>query len=87
MEHEDSLKGPFPDAFNTAWRAYTLEVGVKDIPEEAHLAVSRVTLDVIKVLRERYAKKIEDYIIYTGPGGFDPEPVQKILAEMIRADV
>lgn len=36
--------------------------------------------------RERYAKKIEDHIIYTGPGGFDPEPIQKILAEMVRAD-
>lgn len=34
--------------------------------------------------RERCAKAIEDHMIYTGPGGHDPEPIQKLLAKVLR---
>lgn len=34
--------------------------------------------------RERCAKIVEDHLIYTGPGGVDPEPIQKILSDAIR---
>ena len=43
-------------------------------------ALRQVEADTI----ERAAKKVEDHLIYTGPGGIDPEPIQKILAKVIR---
>lgn len=37
-----------------------------------------------RIEREECARRVEEYLIYTGPGGHDPEPIQKILAKMLR---
>lgn len=35
-------------------------------------------------LRERCARAVEGHLVYTGPGGADPQPIQEKLADVVR---
>ena len=34
---------------------------------------------------EEAAKIVREHLIYTGPGGYDPEPMQSILSDVLKA--
>lgn len=35
-------------------------------------------------LRERCARAVEEHLIYTGPGGSDPQAIQEKLSDVVR---
>ena len=78
-------------AFSIANEIYDdIQEYLDHVPDWEKLAtpiIKKALLTIQNEMKEECAKIVEDRMIYTGPGGIDPEPIQKKLAQAIRSKI